>query len=389
MQKLLILILVVVLSGQIRSQGISFFEGTWKDALAKAKAEDKLLFVDAFAKWCGPCKSMAKNVFTQEKVGEYFNTNFVNLKLDMEETDGVTFGHKYPVQAYPTLFFLDGDGKVVKTIRGAQQVDGLLSQAADAIKKNDKSGAFEAKYKEGDRSYDLVYNYVKALNAAGKPSLKISNEYLNSNPEITQNQKYLFLLEAACEADSKLFDQMMQQKKEIIALAGKQAFEEKCSKACEKSVSKAIDFEMEELLNETLEKYKKAVPASYDIFAAKSKMTYFRAFKKAEPYKTASRQLAKADGKNPETLEFIVQDILNNFEFQNDLVADAAALASDLLELKENSSTLQLYTKAMIKHNEIDRAVKKLEKLKEKAEKAKKDTQTYEGLLRYLQSVKS
>lgn len=85
-------------------EGIQFFHGTWAEALEKAKIEDKLLFVDAYAQWCGPCKVMAKNVFTQKKVGDFFNENFINLKMDMETTDGASFGHKYPVSAYPTLF---------------------------------------------------------------------------------------------------------------------------------------------------------------------------------------------------------------------------------------------------------------------------------------------
>ena len=128
-----IVLLTVFFSGN--AQGIEFFEGTWKEAMAKAKAEDKPIFVDAFAKWCGPCKSMAKNVFTQDEVGKFYNTNFINLKLDMEETDGVTFGHSYPVQAYPTLFFLDGDGKVLKLVKGGQTPEGLVSLGNEALNK--------------------------------------------------------------------------------------------------------------------------------------------------------------------------------------------------------------------------------------------------------------
>ena len=70
-------------------QGIIFFEGTWKEALEKAKKEDKLVFVDSYTTWCGPCIKMAKNVFTQESVGSFYNQNFINIKLDMEKEDGV------------------------------------------------------------------------------------------------------------------------------------------------------------------------------------------------------------------------------------------------------------------------------------------------------------
>ncbi len=370
------------------AQGIVFYEGSWADAMAKAKAENKLLFVDAYAKWCGPCKAMAKNVFTQQKVGDFFNANFINLKLDMEEADGITFGHKYPVQAYPTLFFLDGDGKMVKTVRGGQQPDGLLALAAEAIKKNDKSGQFEAKYKEGDRSYDLVYQYVKALNAAGKPSLKISNEYLNSKPDMTENQRLHFLLEAAVEADSKLFDQLLSKKKEVISLAGAAAFEEKCRNACENTVEKAIEFEMEDLLTETLQKYSKAVPSNADVFSAKSKMAYSKSFKKTESYRNAYKQLLKKS-KDAETLDFVIQDILAHFENQAEMVEDAAEYAEILLEMKEEASTLNLYTKAMILNKQADKAIKTIQQRRDKAEKNKKDVSQYDGLLRYLQSVKS
>ena len=57
--------------------GIEFFKGTWEEALAEAKAQDKIIFMDAYAVWCGPCKRMAATVFTDKKVGKFYNENFI------------------------------------------------------------------------------------------------------------------------------------------------------------------------------------------------------------------------------------------------------------------------------------------------------------------------
>jgi thioredoxin 1 len=114
------------------NKGIEFYEGNFEGALAKAKAEKKIIFMDAYASWCGPCKKMAANVFTDEKAGTYFNANFINVKMDMEKGEGPEIAKKYPVQYYPTLFFIDAKGNVVKKIVGYHDVDQLIKEAESA-----------------------------------------------------------------------------------------------------------------------------------------------------------------------------------------------------------------------------------------------------------------
>lgn len=107
--------------------GIAFFQGSWDEALSKAKTENKLIFLDAYTEWCGPCKQMTKSVFTNEQLGEYFNANFVCYKMDMEKGDGPRIAQKLGVEAYPSLFFLDEKEKVISTNIGFHTADQLLA----------------------------------------------------------------------------------------------------------------------------------------------------------------------------------------------------------------------------------------------------------------------
>jgi len=174
----LLLFAGLFLSSFIQAQGIEFFHGTWEEGLAKSKAEGKIIFVDAFAKWCGPCKNMAANTFTNPAVGDFFNHNFICMKIDMEEEMGLKLRDKYPVSAFPTLFFIDEDGEVVQKTVGAKGPTDLMALGQTVLDKYDKSVKYVSAYEAGDRSYQLVYDYVVALNQSGKPSTKISNDYL-------------------------------------------------------------------------------------------------------------------------------------------------------------------------------------------------------------------
>ncbi|WP_234736330.1 thioredoxin family protein [Tellurirhabdus bombi] len=107
--------------------GIVFTDAKWAAILKKAKAENKIIFLDAYASWCGPCKLLQKHVFTKKEVGDYFNKRFINVKMDMEQGEGPALARQYPLEAYPTLFFIDGNGRVVKKVIGAQSADALIA----------------------------------------------------------------------------------------------------------------------------------------------------------------------------------------------------------------------------------------------------------------------
>ncbi|GAB4021438.1 thioredoxin family protein [Spirosoma koreense] len=108
-------------------EGIQFTETSWKEILKKAKAEKKVIFLDAYASWCGPCKMLQKNVFTKKTVGDFYNSRFINVKMDMEKGEGPALSQVYPLDAYPTLLFIDGNGKILKKVLGYHSPEELIA----------------------------------------------------------------------------------------------------------------------------------------------------------------------------------------------------------------------------------------------------------------------
>lgn len=114
--------------------GIVFFKGTWKEALQKAKAENKKIFLEIGASWCGPCKKLKAKTFTNAKVGAYFNANFINVTLDGEDgADGTMLTEKYKLAYFPSLYIIDSTSKVLKAGVGFYNSKEIL-QFAKSIK---------------------------------------------------------------------------------------------------------------------------------------------------------------------------------------------------------------------------------------------------------------
>ncbi len=136
--KLLFFFLFVQLSivfAQEQKKGIEFKDITYQEALELSKKTGKPIFIDAYTSWCGPCKYMSARVFTDEKLAQFFNTHFINLKIEMEKsTDGSDVARRFRVNAYPTLLFIDGNERLMSRQVGAVDAVVLLDQGNSVVK---------------------------------------------------------------------------------------------------------------------------------------------------------------------------------------------------------------------------------------------------------------
>ncbi len=111
---------------EANASGISFYKGTLSEALAVAKTENKFIFVDVYASWCGPCKKL-KTTFKDPQVGAYFNKNFINVRIDGETEEGIKWRARYGISSYPTLLIIASDGYVKTRAEGFMKPQILIN----------------------------------------------------------------------------------------------------------------------------------------------------------------------------------------------------------------------------------------------------------------------
>ena len=276
MRFLLAATIIIFSTLQVSADGIKFFKGSWEEALAEAKSADKLIFMDCYTTWCGPCKAMARDVFPNAKVGDYFNDNFINVKMDMEKGEGKSLARKYRVNAYPTLLFVDGDGKIVHMSKGAKPAVKFINLGKTAMRKNDKSHEYVKQYEEGKREPDFLRKYAYSLRSAKKDYQKIANEYLVTQKNLTTPTNLKFIYDLTNVADSRIFNLMIKNKAAILAQdISEEDFNNKVMMSATNTVLNAVEFKNTGLVQEAKNAVKSGVPAASKQFAVEADMINF------------------------------------------------------------------------------------------------------------------
>ncbi len=183
---LLLIISILFLLNNINSQGINFIEDDWQKALELSKKNKRKIFVDAYATWCGPCKRMASYTFLDSAVSKYYNENFICLKMNMQSPQGIEFNKLYPVEAFPTLFFLNEKGEVLKKAMGFKDINDFLFLGKEIIDpENSRYNIAKKKFEKGERDKLFLYEYATLANEQEISIRDIAKEYFKELPPNT------------------------------------------------------------------------------------------------------------------------------------------------------------------------------------------------------------
>jgi thiol-disulfide isomerase/thioredoxin len=396
--KNLISILILSLGLQLAlAQGIDFFHGSFEEAKTEAKAQGKLIFMDAYAVWCGPCKMMTNKVFPQEKVGDFFNKNFINMKVDMEKGEGVDLRRQYGVSAYPTLLLIDGNGEVVQQIRGARDADGLIDWATKAaLPDPGLTQKLQEKYDDGDRSPNLMRDLIKVKAAYNDATNSLMEEYINGLSEeekvATENADFIF---DQTNAINSLGLKVLKDYEEYFTdIKGADVLDRKISGIAKSSGTQAIKDGNKEQLDEVLAFLKEYKPANYKELSSELMVNFYGKNEDWSNYdKAVTKHLAKfkkGDDKSyrdvawnyymniedPASLKKAEQWMQNNIKASNSYENNLTQ-AYLLYKLKSFSEAEDAVNYALILAGE-DKKTKNAQILKDQILKKLKKTETVE-----------
>lgn len=170
MKKIILSLCLGLCSVLAIGQGMRFEKGDFQQALEKAKSEGKILFVDAYAVWCGPCKWMSEKIFVDPEVGEYFNQYFIGLKLDVERGEGPAIKTRYAIDGLPGYLFLDSEGNIIFRGGGSMPKEkflALLEDAREAAVDPNSVGRMAARYAMELNNEQFLKEYLEKLKTSG------------------------------------------------------------------------------------------------------------------------------------------------------------------------------------------------------------------------------
>ena len=305
-----ILFYCLFIGQNLKADGIEFNrDKSFQEVLDMAKAQNKLVFMDCYTSWCGPCKRLASTVFTDSSVGIFFNTTFVNAKFDMEKGDGLNISNKYGIRAYPTLLWLDGDGNVKHKIVGGLDVPGLVENGHKAV--DPAPGilsGYRKQYSDGNRDVNFLRDYTNALYDAGEKYQDNFNEYLKklAAAEMSDPKHTKTVFNLTNDLKSPGVAVLMKNKDYYQHLVGEQVFNNKINLIATRAASEGVSSDDKSLYEGAIQLIKTNKAPDHVQQTLKLAMDYFYHMGDWDNYdKNATQYIKKYASKNAKELNDI------------------------------------------------------------------------------------
>ncbi len=235
MKKLIYPLLFLPVMGFAQEKGIHFEHNlTWEQVKAKAKTEKKLIFMDCFTTWCGPCRYMSAKIFPQAEVGDYFNAHFISVKVQLDTTEadnaevkswyksGSDLAKQYGVRVYPTYLFFDAAGNALHRSVGSSEADAFLEKGKDAADPSKQYYPMLAKYKKGEREPAFMLQLARSSRECYDMENMdaITTAYLDAQKDLVTPENIQFLYDFTEHTTDRGFDVMQKNEAAFDKIVG-------------------------------------------------------------------------------------------------------------------------------------------------------------------------
>ena len=197
----------------LAQHGVNFRDLSYEQALEQAKLENKLLFIDCYTEWCGPCKKMMNEVFPQKAAGDFFNPRFVSVKFDMEKGEGKELSKKFDVHAYPTFLIVRTDGTVQHKLTGSSDLEGFIERVQKGLEEENTLPYQHQLYAKGEMSKQQLLAYKECLSEANdkEKAAQIYNDLLEHLSDSDKMQKEFWGIyeDRSCQIGTPLFNYLL------------------------------------------------------------------------------------------------------------------------------------------------------------------------------------
>jgi len=222
MKKFFVLLSAFFLFSATQAQTTFNRSQDWEAIKAEAKKNQKLIFIDSYTDWCGWCKEMDKNTFSNQGIGGMMNNYFVNYKLEMEKEDlGKQLALKYAITSYPSFLIFNAKGELVYTIVGYQDPATFMTTLLEVLKplKHENRPGYSLDFIE-DVYPDF---YLKAMGMKGKkkfPEEKDFNKWMHKNQDLSKEVNFTVFKRFNYLADMKSQQLFWDQRSKLDSLFG-------------------------------------------------------------------------------------------------------------------------------------------------------------------------
>ncbi|MEN0003834.1 MAG: thioredoxin fold domain-containing protein [Bacteroidota bacterium] len=363
--------------------GMVFTEGNWESVLQKAKEQDRIIFFDAYTTWCGPCKKLAREVFPDPEVGKFYNANFINVSFDMEKGEGTELAAKYNVQAYPTLLFIDANGKMVHRTAGYMPAPQFVQLGKEAIDPAKNLQGMRTKFEDGYRDPDFLYDYTeKAMMAMDGSQQEIVEAYLGTQADLNSKRNVKYIFDYLDDPDSRAFEFMVQRKDLFVDMFGEAAVGNKIKRAINNKIyyGGTENLSLEEIKG----LYEKAYPEKAEEFFAQFKINYYRRAKDIPKFAQAAVDYFNTyPSSNPSELNNIAWTFYEEVE-DKALLAEAAKWAEQSVALRGQYYNYDTLAAVYTKLGKTDKAIAAAKKAIEIAKSTGEEYKATEDMLNKL-----